>query len=245
VISELCCRMASFGVPKQGSEDTEWEDAAAHSERSARFALADGAAAAYGAGLWSHILASGFVNDPFAVQDRDAFEGWLSLRAQAWVEATAPGDGAPYYIRHAVDRGSFATFLAVELDRSAGFRAMAVGDSCLFVVRGRELREAFPIADPEEFGYHPALVGTESDRKISVRTASGSLESGDILVAATDAMSEWLLRAHAKREAAPLNAILDATDSIDALVQGGRSSGALRNDDVAVIRCVVGGGAHD
>lgn len=232
--------MSSFGVAKNGGTDRDWEDAAAHSERARRFAVADGTSSAYRAELWSQLLVSGFLAEPFPLDDGPAFYAWVDRQAMLWNEGTAVDESAPYYARLAQARGSHSTFLGVEFGPDETYRAIAVGDTCLFVVRDGVVTEAFPLNRAEDFGFHPELVGTQGTPG-EVRLCRGRLQEGDVVIAATDAMAEWLLRAHVAASEEPLAAILGALDSIDDLVAAGRRSGHLRNDDVTVVRCLIGG----
>lgn len=232
--------MSSFGVAKHGNADAEWEDSAAHSEGHARFAVADGAAAAYQAGVWSHLLTGGFITDPFAIDNDPQFIEWWRRRAGEWQEMTRVDDDPPYYVQHAQRRGSHATLLCVELRPGPSYLAGAVGDTCLLHARGGRIRSAFPVESADSFGYRPDLIPTNQTDPPTLARASGTLESGDVLIGATDAAAEWLLRARAASCDEPLSAVLGATQSMDEVVASARRSGGLRNDDVAIVRCLVG-----
>lgn len=237
-------RFSSYGVTKAGNADADWEDAAAHSEGRGRFAVADGAAAAYRAGLWSHILACGFVSDIVPLDDDAQLGAWVQRRAGEWTAATSVGDDAPYYIRHAQRRGSFSTFLGVELRGGASYLAVAVGDTCLIHVRHGEIISSFPVGSPDDFGYQPDLLATTSSRPPKWSRSEGRLDDGDMLLGVTDAVSELLLRAATDGDPAPMAALRAADTSIASFVADARRSGRLRNDDVAVVRCLVGAGVQ-
>ncbi|MEE9417746.1 MAG: hypothetical protein V3V01_20885, partial [Acidimicrobiales bacterium] len=188
------------------------------------------------AGLWSHLLALGFIRDPFAVEDLEAFNAWLGRRVEQWNEATKLGDDAPYYVRAANERGSHSTFLAVQVGDDH-WSAIAVGDTCLLQIREGELIGSFPINDPEHFDFTPNLISTVSAPS-DVRQAKGAFRAGDVLLGITDAGAEWLLRARSDNADVIRRLASASLSSLDRLVREERHSGALRNDDVAVVRCL-------
>ncbi len=145
----------------------------------------------------------------------------------------------PYYLRAAQARGSHATLLTVELLPGGSWRALAIGDSCLLHYRRGVLISSFPIVDADAFGFTPDLVATDRDTSTLAKRASGQLRSGDVLVAATDAASEWMLR-YAGTEHDPAPIILADDGDLLATVLAAREAEHLRNDDVAIVRAVIG-----
>lgn len=229
----------SFGLPKMGNTEDEWEDAAAHSEAGACFVVADGATSSYSAALWSHLLTRGYLRERFAFDDREDLSQWLRRRAQEWHARTAIAEDDPYYLREAQARGSHATLLAVELVPGGRWQAVAIGDSCLLHYRRGELISSFPISDPDAFGFTPDLVATDRDTSMLAQRASGPLRSGDVLVAATDAAAEWMIR-YAGTDDDPAQVVLADDGDLLAAVRDARETGRLRNDDVALVCAVIG-----
>ncbi|MEQ8841610.1 MAG: hypothetical protein RIB98_11560 [Acidimicrobiales bacterium] len=239
--------LASFGQAKDGYRSHEWEDSAAHSFRSGRFAVADGATTAFRARAWSHILTAGWLSDPFAIDDDDEWVEWLARRAAIW-DADLDGreDDAPFYVVAAANRGSFATLLGVELGVDDGelcWRALAVGDACLFHVREGALLQSFPVTDAAEFGSHPALVhsGTTTGPGAvrGVERARGSLIEGDRVLLATDALAEWALLAGSTDPGVWERLGTIDEEGFGRLIAELRAGDALRNDDVTLLRCGV------
>jgi hypothetical protein len=133
-------------VPKRGHRPEENEDAAAGDGGRGRFAVADGATESAFAGDWSRLLAEAFVRD--SVLER-GWPDWLPPVRQQWLE-TVGGRDLPWYLEEKFKQGAFATFLGVEVVRAASgegweWRAVAIGDCCLFHVRGNEMICSFPI----------------------------------------------------------------------------------------------------
>jgi hypothetical protein len=236
----------AFGVPKVGHSEAEWEDAAAYSVATARFVVADGATVAYQARTWSNLLVRGFLDDPFRVDVEAELSPWLHRRAAEWERATAADveADAPYYLREARQRGSHATLMAVEIRPGPVWCAVAIGDSCLLHYRAGRLVHSFPIDDPDAFGYAPDLAATDHDSSHLAVRSQGELVAGDVLLAVTDAAAEWLLRSAGTADD-PAPTISTTDEPIDELVHHARAAGALRNDDVAIVRCLVGDGASE
>src|SRR5207248_615902 len=72
--------------------------------------------------------------------------------------------------------------------------AAAVGDSCLFHIRGEEILFRFPLKNAEEFDNRPFLLGTMAgdERLIAERLIrdEGSWAQGDVLYLMTEAMQK-------------------------------------------------------
>lgn len=169
--------------------------------------------------------------------------------------ADALGDGpgpagappAPWYLSEAAVRGAFATFVGLQFTESADarrWRALAVGDACCFHVRGDVLLDAFPVDRPEGFDSSPDLLssiafrGSHGGHRLVART--GPAETGDVVYLATDAMAAWLLDRAVTDDA--LWPVLAAVDhrGFAALVERARARGEMEDDDVTLLRAVVG-----
>ena len=119
------------------------------------------------------------------------------------------------------------------------WRALAVGDSCLFVVRDDRLQFSFPLEDAAEFDNNPALVCSNFANAgglwESVRLSSGECAPGDLLILATDALACWFLASHAAAEN-PWETLL-ALDmpAWGTWVEEQRRAGSMRNDDTTLV----------
>lgn len=158
-----------------------------------------------------------------------------------------PEDSA-WYHEAAAQKGSAATLLGLRLDglQKDGelyWRALAVGDTCLFVIRGDTLLCSFPLVSAEQFDDRPNLVSTSGKRHLTgdreVRVAGGRVETGDYFLLATDALAEWILRA--KEQATKVVKLLRRIDSkgLESLVRELQRGGAMRLDDVTLARVFV------
>ena len=121
---------------------------------------------------------------------------------------------------------------------------MAIGDSCLFQVRGDELLLAFPLTASTAFDTRPALLSSDaaSNARLQERvaTATGSWRSADRFYLMTDALAAWFLREH-EAGGRPWHhlEVLTQDMTFATWVDSLRQSGALRNDDVTLLRLVV------
>ena len=237
----LAIRCREFLLPRRGHRAEECQDACACSPQRGRFAVADGAAESAHAGLWARLLVEEFVRCP---ERCPAWGEWLPPLQARWASevGTAPDDlPVPWYLDLQHRRGAFATFLGLAVEQGR-WHAFAVGDSCLFQVRDDRLLVRFPLASAAEFGNCPWLVGsrtspTDVPDKQGARL-EGDCKAGDHLWLMTDALAQWFLResdAGGKpwRDLARL--LSEPDDSFATWVEGQRTAGRLRNDDIALV----------
>jgi hypothetical protein len=243
-------------APKAGNSEAEYEDAcrlapASGASGRLRVAVADGASESMLAGRWAGALTEAFASadDPaydqparFAATVGDAADAWPDLVAADVADREGRGSPLRWYERPGLAAGAFATLLAVAVDDGddPGWRAAAIGDTCLFHVRDGALLSAFPVESAAEFGTAPPLLGTLgadpaliADR---VRMRAGRLGPGDVLYACTDALAAWVL-ARAE-DGAPPWGVLDALDD-DAFAEWlgtERAAERMGNDDVTLVR---------
>jgi hypothetical protein len=228
---------------KQGIAARECEDALASSEQTGACAVADGATEAFGARWWARLLVRGWVRWPQV--EKAAFlelATELAGRAQRrW--AARP---LPWYAEEKRQQGSHAAFVGArfeQADEGWRWRAIALGDSCLFHLRGTELLAATPLSEPAQFGYRPQLVPTRPEALARcgefIAESAGVAAAGDRLLLLSDAAACWFLQARADHEAAA-GEFLDLLQlgcgvGIDDLIGAQRQSGRMRNDDVAAM----------
>jgi|GEM_PF-469811 len=149
-------------------------------------------------------------------------------------------------------RGSFAAFVGIKVgqDEASGdvyWDALAVGDSCLIQVRPHGsvfvLECAFPIDSADAFGGNPELVATAGAEGAGllpvIRTASGNLRQGDVLLLMTDALAQWAITQDSLGHA-PWTLLLGLTQpEIGPLALQERAKGAMVDDDVSLVRLAL------
>ncbi len=242
-------------LAKAGNRQDECEDASrvvypdrigASGCRLARAAVSDGASESAFAGEWANAL-----TDSFAARPPDlpglteyAFNAWLAPAQDDW-HADVPWDSLPWHGEAKARAGAFATLLGLVVwaapDDSSrlSWQAMAVGDSCLFIVRDDRLWLSFPLENAAEFDNSPALVcsnpANAGELGEELRLQSGSCAAGDIFILTTDALACWFLAQDAAGEK-PWETLL-ALDSSewDHWVEEQRQAGSMRNDDTTLV----------
>ena len=250
-----------FWLPKEGNSRKEYEDAFFPRERGqirttqASFGVADGASEGIFSGWWAQILATSFCQRPDSDFDealREAHRRWRRRVGRYIGQRRRSGRPLRWYEESALQSGAFASLLVLSLDdltdvngKPRGtWSSVAVGDSCLFQTRGRELVARFPLNSAAEFGNRPLLIASRPERNgrmhDSIRTIQGEWRSNDRFYLMTDAIAGWFL---AESEAggtpwdilANLNAAAQIQTFAD-LIADLRARHAIRNDDVTVVR---------
>jgi hypothetical protein len=245
-----------FWVPKHGNRDDEYEDAVWPQERQeykdscVRFAVADGATESSYARRWAGQLVQ-------AVGEGELGPGSISEGvAPMWAEwrRWMSGLTLPWYAEEKAARGAFAALVILELaastsDGTSGgsWCAAAIGDSCLFQVRGDAVLARFPLDSSMAFDNRPYLLGSlgyEGERLTDrFSRKEGEWVPGDIFYLMTDALACWFLRATEDGGRHPV-ALQDldyahGTTAFLAWVQSLRDAGLIRNDDSTLLRVSV------
>jgi hypothetical protein len=243
-------RTVVFSAPKRGNTEQEWEDGAAGSPGvrahggNPRYIVVDGATEAYDSVRWVDHLVSSFVDARAPELTRDSMRRWFVQMQELWT-AKAPAR-ASYIEESKFAQGSFATLLGCELTDLAGARptwhAAAVGDTVIFHVREGRLLTHFPKLVANDFGVHPDVVHTSPahlDNMVEkLDFASGELAAGDLFFLATDAFAEWMVR-NLQDDDQKLWDVLSRLDHplcFERLVNDQRDAGAMKNDDVTLLR---------
>ncbi|MGE3174220.1 MAG: hypothetical protein AB7O97_16445 [Planctomycetota bacterium] len=253
-------------------EDAAWTDAAGDAGPM-RVAVADGATEASFSRQWARVLVRAFGRGRL---DAPTIVGDVTRLRASWQRAMAGRTGArklPWYAEQKAELGAFAALVGLELhpapdapahvlaagDEAAAadpataaepsaphWRAMAVGDSNLFLVRRGALELAFPLVRAEQFSGGPFLIGSTADDPADalrrrVHTVAGELLPGDTFWLMSDALACWFLRRHEQGEL-PWRALALLFDGDEPeqrfarLVAELRDERLLQNDDVTLVR---------
>ena len=244
-----------FWLPKAGNRPDEYEDASkvrypqrigASSRGAARIAVSDGASESAFAREWANILTDAFVARPpnLCSLNEETLSAWLAPAQERW-HAGVPWDRIPWHGEVKARAGAFATLLGLTIGASPdnsqrlSWQAVAVGDSCLFVVRDDRLWLSFPLEDATQFDNNPALVCSNPANTgglyEGVCLDSGECAAGDLFILASDALACWFLAQNAEGEK-PWKTLL-ALDSSgwDAWAEEQRREGLMRNDDTTLV----------
>lgn len=216
-----------FALPKGGHAEAEHEDAGAYSEVRRwplRVAVADGATESAFARAWAELLVERYVSAEIA--ETEAFcEQLIAWRKQWAGQAAQRQAGLPWYAAAKAEEGAFATWMGLTLYENQTWRALAVGDCCLFHYCDDTRVLSWPFTDAIAFTNQPALVSSRLAHPLpKVHMLEGAWISGDRFILATDAVAAYLLS-----EPGRLPTLTDES------IQHARAAGRLRNDDVTVL----------
>jgi hypothetical protein len=252
-VAEQSIRFWQFQLPKRGERVEDYEDAADCDPARGRFAIADGAAGSSFSALWAKLLVEEFVRTP--KPQPGPWADWLPAVQQRWSVAVghrASNGPTPWFVQDRIQQGAFAAFLGVVLDevttwrggKRKRWRALAIGDTCLFQVRDNKLVKAVPLSRSKDFGNTPWLVGSRSacDRTLNKQGGvhKGDWRSNDRLWLMTDALSLWFLQqieAGRKpwKEMDPLLLAPEPRQAFALWIDGLRKNQSIRNDDVTLL----------
>jgi hypothetical protein len=228
----------AFWLQKAGNSGDEYEDAFAPADLPGgdcdefRCAVADGATETSFSGLWAQILVDAFAHEGLAHVKPQTTKP-LAARWRQAIDARAVP--LPWYAQEKLERGAFSSLMGLTLYADGRWRALCVGDSCLFHLRPRQTMRAFPYHLPDQFNNHPALISTLGD-STTAQTARGTWHPGDYFLLMTDALAHFFLSQRKLR-------VQLAADSLDQagfeqLVAYARASKICRNDDVTLLKIV-------
>lgn len=251
-----------FWLPKKGNSVEEYEDALDFSRPQRRFAVADGATESAFAESWARSLVLRFVEAPptLSPSSGDHLPEWLEPLQQQWRQMIA-WEQLPWFAVEKARAGAFATLLgvvffddenpqpAVATDAQPSdkfhWQALAVGDCCLFHVRGDELLAAFPLDQSVQFGNHPVLLSSNpaNNRRVweQVHFNQGQAQSDDLFFLTTDALAHWFL-SQIEAGAKPWLALseLNHQEEFVALIARLREQHTIRNDDTTLLVIRIG-----
>lgn len=193
-----------FHRPKLGNSEEEYEDAFSYNLNKGRIAIADGASDSIFSNVWAKSLVNAFVNGSVTYSaDPEFLRSIIFMARRTWYN-NINWDSLRVFVKNKAIKGSFSTFLGVQLKErrnSFDYKVIAVGDTCYFTYDGGKL-EGFPLNDPSKFNISPQLIWSgygspfpeEYNTKLPrINFYEGSIEKGERLIFATDAMSKWIL----------------------------------------------------
>lgn len=235
-MSHPSVRYRLIQMARDPERPTEYEDAAdvRTDDWPVSAAVADGATESMYAKRWAQSVAKGLVDRKPTTDG--AFRTAVSEVRRSFQPggSNARGD-SPWYVSSKAREGAHATALVLTLTAGGQWTALAVGDCCLFHVRGRRLHLAWPIDSPEAFGQRPSLLssGSSSERRLPNMT-SGHWATTDRFLLATDAVAQWLLRRIGDGQDWIQLLRLD-DEAIKLELEAARDAKTLRTDDVTLL----------
>lgn len=195
----------AFWLAKDVSRSEEFQDAWCVDEQRGIAAIADGVSSSLFSASWARILTRAVVDEPPYIDDPPSLPEWFLAHRQAWLEPIDERSLA-WHQKPKFKLGAHATLLWIEMyvadERQTGVSdasqvyAYAVGDSCLFHVRGDKVIRSFPITDSRAFLEDPRVIGSidkQQDHLLEFACWESYCQPGDFLVLCTDAVAAWAL----------------------------------------------------
>jgi hypothetical protein len=233
-------RWVSASISKRGNRSEENEDAIVAFPAKMRFAISDGATEGWESRKWAVCLAKAFAQQPPTPAD---FPAWLATTQSKWHPSREAGP-VSWFAEMKQEEGSFATLVGIEFrfnEKQArwAWKAVAVGDSCLFQVRGGCLQQVFPISTPDGFGSNPQLVPSLPALTCpEPEWLAGQGQPLDLFLLATDAVAAHLVTLKTPEDWSPVLAAVEkglpARDR-DPILEWFPMVQAIKNDDVSMV----------
>ena len=233
----------TFWIQKHGNEENEYEDSF-HTEKMKkcfRCAVADGATEATYSGMWAEMVVRYLCNIKFF--KKGAFTPFSGIQFQKlqkeWFEKVF-SKPLPWFAENKARQGAFATVLGIELHCSNHWRAVAVGDSCLFQVREDKVVIMFPIFASINFNNRPSLLSSNPNSEVVVQSIDGTWQTGDTFYLMTDALACWFIKEIEKGQK-PWHSLQHFSDNskFRNWVELLRDRNEIRNDDVTLMRICI------
>jgi serine/threonine protein phosphatase PrpC len=239
-----------FRAPKLGNKDSEYEDAfyprakiISQEQKLFSFAVADGATETSFSGLWAKQLVRAFCK---GIPDGPEISINLVPLRERWQKIVSRRP-LPWYAEEKIRSGAFAAIVGLVLEDGAkgqgSWKALAVGDSCLFQVRNKQVLKCFPIKKSEDFNNSPQLLSSIDGDKVRASRTKGQWLEGDTFYLMTDAVACWFMK-QVEVNTVPARELTDLRDdegknSFQSWLKELRDGHRLRNDDVTIVRIEI------
>ena len=195
---------------------------------------------------------------------RARIQEWTQPLQREW-HSRIPWTTLPWFAEDKARAGAFATLLTFQMQRDKRegirdnseessqeqtayslsltpypFQLFAIGDSCLFQIRERQLKLAFPLQHSSQFDSTPPLLSSNpaNNKRVwdNIVIGEGTFEAGDILLFATDALARWFL-VEVEAGNLPWHELCGLKGQADfaVFVARLRQAHAMRNDDVTLV----------
>lgn len=232
-------------MSKLGNRESDYEDSFSYDLEKMKFAIADGASNSIFSDVWSRSLTESFITedvDLFSQSVQTVVQTVMDKARSKWY-SSINWTTLPWFTKNKSVNGSYSTILFCQLrerdSEHLQMRIIAVGDSCLFKIRGDDITFSFPLTYISQFNISPDLVWSgrgypfpeKSPSKYPVtRVMDGVVEASDQLVFATDSVSVLLLS-----DPNPMTLVTEIIEKrfTEKLIKA-IDSGKIKNDDVTL-----------
>jgi hypothetical protein len=250
----------SYSIPKAGNRDQENEDALfpasgigeTDSDKPSTFIVADGATQTSFSGVWARCLVEACAKNRL---NEFHFLQSIENARDIW-QQSFDGKEIPWHAVEKIRQGAFSALIWLEVHYSPlhpgsafSWKALAVGDCCLFIARNQSIYLSLPLQNLSDFSQSPVLIPSKKERldsiKGKIQTARGSLKRGDQIILASDAIAAWIMKQSQSEGLLFLEMIQSFKNANDGIgfarwVNSLRKSGELKNDDTTMIFIELG-----
>jgi serine/threonine protein phosphatase PrpC len=236
--------ITNYTIQKSGETKKDNQDSFNVDKQNKIFAISDGVSRSSFSNIWSKKIVEEFIRNPFKINtiDKIFLEKWLYAPKLGLDEEISKLDISPMILDIAKEKGSAATFLGGEIKKERKRKKIclwAVGDTNIFQIRQNKINNLFPIKKAEEFISKTFAITSFLDKNnIDFLYTEWTIQSGDILVLATDAFSHWFLDSYLKGQR-PWKKMKKNMGKMDEFIEKLRHDKKIENDDVTfiMIRC--------
>ncbi len=238
-------QVLGFRMSKLGNRPKDCEDFYSWDLSRMKFAIADGASSSIFSDIWARSLTQAAMDENISLDGspESLLSNIMKAARTKWyggIQWTA----LPWFLRNKSVSGSHSTLLLMQtwpLASSYRYSAVAVGDTCMFVLKDQKVEDSFPLKNYTEFGTTPSLIwsGKGSPIPENVRMAlpkyssrSGTIDRGSTVILATDAVSKWILEHGTQQE---ILETMGNDHAMKALISREINAKRMRNDDTAII----------
>lgn len=173
-----------------------------------------------------------------------AYEEWINWKNEYIKKRNEEGRPLAWYEKESIKRGAFSTLLGLKLkknnENNLDWESIAIGDSCLFLIRNNEIIKKFPISSSSEFNSKPNLVSEFISHNIELKNYAKFLKDiafiGDIFLLMSDALAKWFL-CEVEIGNTPYETLLNLNynDDFEKFIKELRKKLQIENDDTTII----------
>lgn len=225
-------------VQKDGNEAHEYEDSYRHDMNNLLFCVADGTTESSFSKEWADLLTEEFVNTSnHSKNDLKIVLRKMRKKAKNKWHNWLKNKTIPWHAEEKVKRGADAAFIGLKiLPEISVWKAVSVGDCCLFIIRDDKLIEKFPIEVDSDFDNTPSLIGSVfALGKNDIKVKSGDLTGGEIIYLLSDAIAQWFLKNQKKQSWKIINDNFENKDIFQVFIDKLRKNKEIKNDDITVM----------
>lgn len=251
---KLSIQTQTFFMQKLGNKLNEYEDSLHYSRKKGKFAIADGVSESCFAKLWANLLTKYFVRSNsslFSLKNfsdnvkEEVLQPLLSSAQKEW-NNKIDWKNLAWYVEDKTKRGAFATFLGLEVKRDEKqedlycWRAVAVGDCCLFQIDNKQLTSSFPLNDSTQFENTPSMLSSRFSPndifdKCKIHVEEGTIKANGQIILATDALAKWILEENESGRQVWKEAILLKDKRVRSIFEKLVKTKKIRNDDITLV----------